>query len=243
MIQTQNTHGPLLTFHDFVRKKAKIFNTQLDVNALKRLPVVLELKFFLLRYCDLIDRFRGLSVYIPHGGTPTGYRFAGFGIMELLMILNTFDDTTALTTLNEMWQFTPGMMQYPTRAGHTYYPMSIEGFKDEFKSLSSMKFSQQQEQCAKHGGRIISVEEFLDYLIDCSLRFRLPLKKLIRSMIPQISSIGITDYIMIRCANSVSTARRLHIILNRRGEIYIMERPSEMPAPDISTMCSYRMPS
>ena len=241
MVRTKELQGPLLSFRDFVGRKGEIFGAPRSIFPLKRFPVALELKFLILRYCDYLDRFRGLGAYIPQGAVPTSYRFSGFGIMELLRILNAFDDGMALVTLNEAWNFTPGMRQYPTRQGYTYYPLSPDGFKREFKAFASQKFSEQRDQCIQQGGRIITVEEFLDYLIDCCIRFRLPLKKLIRSMIPDISSIGRTDYIMIRCANSASKSRRLHVILNRRGELYIHERPSEMGAPDISTMCSFKM--
>jgi|GEM_PF-2127056 len=241
MVRTYELKVPLVLFSDFVRRKAQIFGITNGEFELKQLPFILELKFLILRYCNFIDRFRGLGTYIPQEGIPTSYSFTGFGIDELLRILNTFDEGMALITLNEMWNFTPGMWQYPTRQGHTYYPMTPEGFKREFRAFASLKFSQQRDLCIQQEGRVISVEEFLEYLIDCCIRFGWPLKKLIRSLIPEISSIGLTDYIMVRCANSAGKARRLHVILNRRGELFIHERPSEMSAPDIGTMCSFRM--
>lgn len=242
MVKTQVMVGPILSFRDFVRRKSEIFDMPRSVFSFEYFPIMLELKFLFLRYCDFIDRFTGYSAYVPKGGVPTSYRFGGLGIMELLRVLNTFDNGKALTTLNEIWQFTPYVRQYPTRQGHTYYPLSPDGFKGEFKTFASLKFSEMQMRCAESGGRVITVEEFMDYLIDCCLRFRISLKDLIRSMIPQISSHGVTDYIMIRCANSAHASRRLHIVLNQRGELFIMERPSESFAPDIGTLCSFRMP-
>lgn len=242
MISTTSFHAPLLSFHGHVRRKAELFGNKTSLIPFKYSPFILEVGFLILRYCDLLSRFRGESVYIPQGRrVPTGYRFRGYGLMELLAILASFDTNKAVQTLNEVWQFTPNVRQYPTREGYTFYPLSLEGFKDEFRSFTSMKFSDQQKVCARQGGRIITIEEFFDYLIDCIVRFNLPLKKIIQSMIPNISSIGVTDYIMVRCANNFGAMHRLHIILTRRGEIHIIERPSELLAPDIGTLCSSRM--
>lgn len=245
MVRNEILRPPIVSFRYFVARKAELFGVHPSVLRIKRFPILLTIKFLLLRYCDFIDRFRGLPTFIPVQETPTSYRFSGFGIMELLRIISVLDSNNReLVTLNELWDIAPGVRRYPLREGTTFYPMSLLGFQEEFKLFASLPFSEMQECCANRGGRVISVEEFLDYLIDACVRFGKPLKKIIQSMIPQISSVGVTDYIIIRCANSVHTPkRRLHIILNRRGELFISERPSETRSPDIGTLCSYRTPS
>lgn len=177
----------------------------------------------------------------------SGYRIGGLTLDTLIDAVNSFGERFAVCSeSNKIWGVDSRVQHLPTRESPTFYPLNPREFRRHIQSLSSLSYHEQEAMCLKNGGRVISVEEFFDFLIDYlffSSETNIPPLKRINELIFPSTTIGEQRIsTMIRCRNMLYPENprwSLCVKLHRDASVSIVDWPLRSISVDVSSLCTW----
>lgn len=176
-----------------------------------------------------------------------GYRIGGLTLDKLIDAVNSFGERfTVCSESNKIWGVDSRVEHLPTRESPTFYPLGPGEFRRHIQSLSSRSYEEQEAICLKNGGRVISVEEFFDFLIDY-LFFSAesntpPLKRINELIFPSATPGEQRTSTIIRCRNMLYPKNpqwSLCVKLHRDASVSVVDWPLRSTSADVSSLCTW----
>jgi len=176
-----------------------------------------------------------------------GYRIGGISLDGLIDAVNSFGKRfTVCNESNKIWGEDDRVEHFSTKESPTFYPLDPGDFRRHVQFFSSRSGQEQEEICQKNGGKMVSVEEFFDFLIDYlfhSLQNDIsPLKRINELIYPSATPGEQRTSCMIRCRNMLYPQNpqwSLCIRLTRDGSVGIVDWPLKSATADVGSLCTW----